>query len=214
MGSPRWIVLLAAALWPLTVAASEMPAAPSTALTAQTAAAVLPEARALVGIMADAGLPDGAGASLVLRPRRWLRAHGGGSYNMISAGFRGGVTLLPFGTGPSATVEAGHYFDGDANGLARTFAGQSFQSPLLQKVGYNFANAHLGLDLGDRRVTFYLHAGMSYVQAKVRNADAAVTPGGETAGTGSGTTEIAFKQDPVVRAWFPSAKLGVVVYLW
>jgi hypothetical protein len=212
MGSPRWIVLIAAtALWP---AAAHATGEVDTTLSARAAAAVLPERLPCLGLMADAGLPDGAGASLVLRPRRWLRAHGGGSYNMISAGFKGGVTLLPFGMGPSATIEAGHYFDGDANGLARKFAGQSFQSPLLEKVGYNFANAHLGLDFGYRRVTFYIHAGMSYVQAKVRNVDAAVASGGDAAGAGSGTTEIAFKQDPVVRAWFPSAKLGIVVYLW
>ncbi len=208
MGSARWLALLAAtALVPL-AAHAEI----DTALNTRAAAAAIPDSLPRFGVMADAGLPDGAGGSLVFRPRRWLRAHGGGSYNMISAGFRGGVTLLPFGMGPSATLEAGHYFDGDANGLARRFAGQSFQSPLLEKVGYNYANAHLGLDFGYQRVTFYIHAGMSYVQAKVHNVDAAV--GSPTDVSSSGTTEISFKQDPVVRAWFPSAKLGLVVYLW
>src|SRR5262252_2974445 len=94
-----------------------------------------------VGVMADVGLPDGAGAS-----------------------------LLPFGWGPSLTVEGGHYFDGDANGLVRKFAGSGYQSSaVLERVGYDYANAHLGLDLGFRRVTFFVHAGMSFIRASVHN---------------------------------------------
>ena len=64
------------------------------------------------GVMADVGLPDGVGASLVYRPAKWLRVTGGGTYNMISSGLRAGASLLPFGWGPSLTVEGGHYFDG------------------------------------------------------------------------------------------------------
>src|SRR5262245_56202837 len=75
----------------------------------------------LVGVMLDAGLPDGANASLVLRPVSWLRAHAGGGTNAISPGVRVGATLLPFGSGPSATIEGGHYFEGNANGLAQRF---------------------------------------------------------------------------------------------
>src|SRR5450432_1992146 len=77
----------------------------------------------VLGIMADAGIPDGFQGSLVLRPAFWLRASLGGGYNMISKGVRGGLSLLPFGRGPSLTVEAGHFFDGDANATARKFAG-------------------------------------------------------------------------------------------
>jgi hypothetical protein len=163
--------------------------------------------------MVDAGLPDGANASLVLRPFSWLRAHGGGGYNMISKGVRIGATLLPFGSGPSATLEAGHYIDGDANGLAQRFAGSSFASPLLERVGYDYANAHLGLDFGSRRVTFYIHGGMSYVRADVHNLDSVVASTASMNG-GNGSTEISIAKDPTVRAWFPSAKLGLIVYLW
>ena len=31
---------------------------------------------------------------------------------------------------------------------------------------------------------------------------------------GNGSTEISVNQDPTVRAWFPSVKLGLIVYLW
>jgi hypothetical protein len=173
-----------------------------------------PKALPRFGVMADAGLPDGANASLVFRPSSWLRAHAGGGSNMISKGVRAGVTLLPFGSGPSATLEAGHYFDGDANGLARKFAGSSFQSALLERVGYDYANAHLGLDFGSRRATFYIHGGMSYVRARIHNVDSVLAAEAVANGADSGTTEVSVKQDPIVRAWFPSVKLGLIVYLW
>jgi hypothetical protein len=141
---------------------SALPARAQVAESVSTVdATVAPKALPRFGVMADAGVPDGANASLVFRPLAWLRAHGGGGANTISKGVRAGVTLLPFGAGPSATLEAGHYFDGDANGLAQRFAGSTFSSPLLERVGYDYANAHLGLDFGTRRVVFYLHGGMS-----------------------------------------------------
>jgi hypothetical protein len=167
----------------------------------------------LIGIMADAGVPDGMGGSLVFRPQRWLRVHGGGTYNMISSGLRAGATLLPFGSGPSLTVEGGHYFDGDANGLVRRFAGPSYDSnAALERVGYDYANAHLGLDIGSRRVTFYLHAGMSYVRATIHHLDDVVQS--SSSGDSSTGTQVSVKQDPVIRAFTPSAKLGLIVYLW
>jgi hypothetical protein len=161
--------------------------------------------------MADAGLPDGANASLVYRPMRWLRAEAGVGYNLISPGVRGGLTLIPFGVGPSLTVEGGHYFDGNANGTARKIAGSSFKdSALLERVGYDFANAHLGLEIGSRRMTFFLHGGMSYIRGTLHNADSVLQAGG-TVPQGS---QVTIKQDPVLKVVAPSAKLGLIVYLW
>ena len=216
MRSSRWLSMVAAAvLAPLSAVA-----APVVPLTSQPAASVsatsvtreIPRRLPLLGVMRDAGLPDGANAALVVRPLRWLRVHGGGGYNMISPGVRAGLTLLPFGSGPSATLEAGHYFDGNANGLVRRFAGQSFQNVLLDRVGYDYANAHLGLDFGSRRATFYIHGGMSYLRAKVHTFDSVLES--EASSTGASGTEVSIKQDPIVRAWFPSVKLGLIVYLW
>ena len=165
-----------------------------------------------VGVMADVGLPDGVGASLVYRPAKWLRLTGGGTYNMISSGLRAGVSLLPFGWGPSVSLEGGHYFDGNANGLVRKFAGSSYQSnSVLERVGYDYANAHLGLDLGFRRVTFFIHAGMSFIRASVHNLDEAIQSQQQSS---SSSTTLSFKQDPIIRAITPSAKLGLIVYLW
>src|SRR5438445_421418 len=104
----RILLVTAGLLSPLAARASDVDA------TYQAAPSAAPAARfPKLGMMADAGLPDGANASLVFRPARWIRMHGGGGYNMISGGVRAGVTLLaPFVVAPSGTLEVGHYFDG------------------------------------------------------------------------------------------------------
>jgi hypothetical protein len=164
-----------------------------------------------IGLMVGAGVPDGATASLVYRPYSWLRAEAGGSYNMISKGVRGGVSLIPFGMGPSASLEAGHYFDGNANGIARSIAGGGFQdNAVLQRIGYDFVNAQLGLDFGVRRVVFYIHGGMSYVHANVHDVNAQIA----SSMTASSSTTVTLNQDPTVRILTPSAKLGLVFYIW
>ena len=83
---------------------------------------------------------------------------------------------------------------------------------MLERVGYDYANAHLGLDLGYRRVTFFIHAGMSFIRASVHNIDQAIEAG--SGSSGSSSTTVAVKQDPIIRAFTPSAKLGLIVYLW
>jgi hypothetical protein len=163
-----------------------------------------------LGLMLGAGVPDGATGSLTYRPVSWARAEVGMAYNMISRGVRAGVTLIPFGAGPSATLEAGHYFDGNANGIARSIAGSGFHdSAILQRVGYDFANAHLGLDFGMRRVVFFLHGGMSYIHARIHDVNDQVS-----GPTSPGGTTVTFNQDPTVRVVTPSAKLGLIFYIW
>jgi hypothetical protein len=210
MRSAHRLPLLAAAV----VSSWTLPArAQVTESLSSATAVVTPKREPLFGVMMDAGVPDGANASLVFRPLSWLRAHGGGGTNMVSKGVRIGATLLPFGAGPSATLEAGHYFEGDANGLAQRFAGSAFSSPLLERVGYDYANAHLGLDFGSRRAVFYIHGGMSYIRATIHNFDSVVASEASANG-GNGSTEVSVKADPIVKAWVPSAKLGLIVYLW
>lgn len=194
------------------LAAAPFGSSETAVVTASPAGPTATNALPRLGVMADVGLPDGANASLVYRPLRWLRVHGGGGYNMVSEGIRAGATVVPFGMGPSATLEAGHYFDGNANGVVQRFAGQSFSSPLLERVGYDYANFHLGLDFGYHHVTFYVHGGMSYVRAQVHNLDSVVSSQASAASDGNGTTAVSIKQDPTVQAWFPSAKLGFIFY--
>lgn len=210
MRPARWLPLLALLVWsPRAALAAGADEALSTSSGPQIPS--LPQ----IGVMVDAGIPDGANASLVFRPYRWLRAHAGGGYNMISPGVRAGISLLPFGSGISGTLEAGHYFEGNANGLAQRFAGSGFQSPVLDRVGYDYANAHLGLDFGSRAMTFYIHGGVSYLRGQIHNLNSAVSSAGGSLITGSnnGSTEITVPEDPTVRVWVPSAKLGLIVYL-
>ena len=123
------------------------------------------------GMQLDVGLPSGAGATVVYRPMHWLRADGGLAYDYVGYGARAGVKLAPC-TGavtPTLGIDIGHYFTGDASKLF------SSQDPAMQQLMhdavYDFATAHIGLELGSqRRFTFYLRAGISYVSADAHGA--------------------------------------------
>ena len=183
---------------------------PATLAVAVHAAPAAANRLPLLGAMADIGVPDGRMGSLVVRPLKWLRAAAGGGTNSISRGWRAGVTLLPFGAGPSASLEYGQYQDGDANGLAKTFLGKGFDgSPALERVGYEFMNAHLGLDFGSRNFVFFIHGGVTMLRGQIHNLDAATRDAGAT-----GATEVVVRQDPHFKAVGPSVKLGLLVYVW
>jgi hypothetical protein len=167
------------------------------------------------GAMVDVGVPDGLIGSVVARPWKWLRLSGGGGSNSISRGWRTGITFLPWTAGPSASFEYGHYQDGNANPLAKKIIGGSFDgSPLLERVGYDYLNAHLGLDFGSRRVVFFVHGGVTLVRGQIHNVEAAIRNATSQAGAGSGTTEVVVPQEPTVKAIGSSVKLGLIVYIW
>jgi hypothetical protein len=164
----------------------------------------------VLGLMADAGVPDGANAALVLSPAPWLRLHAGGGSNTVSAGYRGGLTVMvPLAVSPSFSVEAGHFREGNANGLVRSFVGgDGTLKPLFERFGYTYVNTQLGLELGRGPVQFFIHGGLSHISATLHNADAALN---QTRSDPSVTVVV--RQDPVLRAWVPSVKLGLLVYL-
>ncbi|HVX96978.1 MAG TPA: hypothetical protein VHK47_18830 [Polyangia bacterium] len=169
------------------------------------------------GIMADAGIPDGMQGSIVLRPVKALRASIGGGYNMVSKGVRVGLTLLPFGRGPSAAIEAGRFFEGNANtAAARVFGpgvATSAFGPSLERIGYDFVNAHLGLDFGWRRVTFYVHGGMSYVKGQVYKLDQVINSSQPSInGQDANGLQISVPQGATVKYLGPSGKIGLIVY--
>jgi hypothetical protein len=158
-----------------------------------------------IGLMADAGLPDGAIGSLVVRPWHWLRMYGGGGTNTVSRGWRGGFSLVPFGAGPSVSLEYGHYNDGNANGIVRRLVSGDFAgSPLLDRIGYDYVNAHGGLDFGGKNVIFFVHGGISKVWATMHNVNQAMKS--------SGATTIEVSQDPKVTAVGSSIKLGLIIF--
>jgi hypothetical protein len=214
----RRIALVAIAAVPVLVQANSA-AADSSAHVAQAAdlqaasssdASMTSSARPRIGAGLDVGLPDGATVSIVYRPIRALRAHVGLSHNGISLGQRAGVTLSPFSwwATPTLSLEYGRFAEGNANPIARQITGDStFGSSALDRVGYSYANARLGLELGRKWFTFYLHAGVSRITGQVHNLAA------ETMSESTGTTTVSFPRDPSVRLWAPSASLGFIVYL-
>jgi hypothetical protein len=163
-------------------------------------------ANADVGVMADVGAPDGANASLVYRPLSALRLHAGVGHNMISNGGRIGVTLIPLKTWftPTLSFDIGRYGDGDANKVVQQVSGDPmFSSSFLDKVGYSYANAHLGLELGRKTVTFYLNVGASCVDAELSGAQAM--------GSTDDDVTITIGQSHVVM-WSVSARTGLIFY--
>jgi hypothetical protein len=191
------------------------PAAFAEEAVAQRTGAAAQSARppVVLGVLADAGVPDGANGALALRPAPWLRLHLGGGHNTVSAGYRGGFTVLPLGAGPSFSMDVGHYRDGDANSLVRGFVGTNrWLVPLFQRVGYTYVNTQLGLELGRGSFQFFVHGGVSYLRAVIHNAQSALEGRGGTVNATTTNTTVRIGQDPIVRAWIPSVKLGLVVY--
>ena len=162
--------------------------------------------------MLDVGLPDGAVLGVAFRPAFWTRIQAGVGTNSISPGMRAGAVLVPFSEGPSVTVEGGYYFEGDANSIVKQFAGPAYSSSTTaQRVGYQFANFHLGLDFGSRSTTFFLHGGMTYLHTTLHNANDLL--GGQTVNSQGQVTSYTFSQDMNLSVWFPSLKLGLLIYI-
>ena len=165
----------------------------------------------MFGVATDVGVPDGAMASLVVRPTGLVRAHVGMGYNMISPGYRAGITLtpLPFWLSPIASLSYGRYQEGDANPLARMVSGDdTYTNAQLEKVGYTFADGYLGHQFGRERVAFTMEAGYSRIEGKVRNLDQMSSDD-----SGDSNTSITITQDPNVVVWSVSARIGLTVYV-
>lgn len=163
-----------------------------------------------LAVMLDVGVPDGAVLGVAYRPAFWTRLQAGAGTNSISPGMRAGAALIPFSEGPSLTVEGGYYFEGDASAIVTQFAGHS-HTRTAQQVGYQFVNFHVGLDFGSRYSTFFLHGGMTYLHTILHDANDAL--GGQSVNSQGEVTTYTFNQDVNVSVWFPSFKLGFLVYI-
>jgi hypothetical protein len=156
------------------------------------------------GILADAGVPDGANGAIVYRMFPSLGIHMGGGYNMVSPGIRAGITYAPFSTfvRPSISFDWGHYFEGDANPIAQKLMGDpTYSSPLLDHVGYDYMNAHAGLEFGGDNARVYFRGGMSRISGAVH-------------GIGEASEEsITVTESPNVDIVTVSARIGLVVYI-
>ena len=190
-------------MWVTLVASSGVVLTPAHASSEATIEAeVEPKAstQPWLGLVLDAGVPDGAQVGVVVRPLSWLRVHAGAGYNLASVGIRGGVTYVPFRywVVPTLVVEGGHYFPGSVRGAINTVAGVDVDfAP--ERMSYSFANAHLGLEFGGDWYTIFLRGGYSYVNADIRAPE---------------SDGVQFQEDVRVSAWAPSAKLGFMVYVY
>ena len=159
-------------------------------------------ARPGLGVIADVGAPDGATAAVALRPSPRVTLHAGVGYNYISRSVRIGATFTPFNTiiRPTLSVDYGRFPEGDANPLARMVSGDdTFHAEPLERVGYDFANAHVGFELG-RRFTFFMRAGATRIRTEVPDR-------------ANDSDTIMFVTDPRATVWTVSARLGFILYV-
>lgn len=182
---------------------------------AQALAARQAERWPILGVMTDVGIPDGVNASLVVRPRKWIRGYAGGGTNTVAKGWRAGLSYIPFGSGPSCSMEYGSFAEGNANGIVGRLAGDTWESnAILERIGYRYANAHVGLDFGGKHFMFFVHGGISRVWSTVHNMDAVIRNNAKvTDPYVTGSTQVSVRQDPTIKATGSSLKVGLIVFL-
>jgi hypothetical protein len=169
------------------------------------AAPVRAAGHTIVGLKLDAGGPDGLGASVLLRPASFLRFEVGGTTDLAAPGVRAGIAIsVPWYVSPALCVEAGHQWPGDLNKVVASISGSDPRLALLKRFSYSYANLHAGLELGNPNwLMLTFHAGYSYFVTRT-----------------SGLADYVAQQDPAlrvageatIRAWVPSAKVGLLFY--
>ena len=163
-----------------------------------------PQLRKL-GLMFDLGTMDGGMMSLVYRPLPYLRVHAGGGTNGASPGVRAGATVSPLrDSGWSLSLDGGHFFPGNINGVFAAFAGSDYDdSHLLEHFDYDFVNLQAGWEVERGDLLFFARAGVGFLWSQVpsenlgriRNLSAFVDPDGS------------------VEALLPSLKVGIIGFL-
>lgn len=162
-----------------------------------------------VGVMVDLGVPDGFNGSVVYRPHHLVNVHGGFGTNLISVGVRAGATLyvLPTFVAPTVNAELGHYFPGDANSTANRLGfTDDADSPVLRDFGYDYANLHIGVDVGRERMSFYFHAGFSAIRGKLRHLDELVAEDADE------DLSVRVGEDATASLVAPSARIGFLYF--
>lgn len=164
--------------------------------------------RRVFGLGLDIGMPDGLNLGLVLAPTRWMRIQASAGTNSAAPNYRGGLSFVPVGWGPSFTFEVGRCTVAEMNGLLNSFFGISkWVKPYVQEFGYTYANAHLGFDHYFGNWVLFLHGGYTYLRGTVRGTDPVVV-GRNSDQTPNMTVSVA--EDAEVRAHTLSAKLGLL----
>ena len=164
----------------------------------------LPQRFRRLGLMFDLGTLNGAMLSLVYRPSPWLRVYGGAGTNGAAPGLRVGAAALPWGRGFGLSLDGGHFFAGDVNGIFATFSGGDYDdSHLLEHFDYDFVQLQAGWEVEQAGLLFFVRAGVGFVWTelppqgldRVRNLSSLVDPDGS------------------VEAFLPSIQLGFIGFL-
>jgi len=165
----------------------------------------------VLGLLIDAGVPEGAIGAIAWRPVPWLRLSGGGGTNTVSGGIRGGLSLIPFEVGPSLTVSGGHYFEGDASGTVSALGGNGSSTPeVFRHFGYDFLTLQGGVEFGRDHLTLFFHGGVSWIHTTLHDVDGLFVL--QDAGQPS-LTSVNVTQDPTLTAIVPSLSFGMVAYV-
>jgi hypothetical protein len=162
----------------------------------------------MFGAMFDLGVPDGTTLSFVYRPIDLARVHAGLGYNGVSPGLRIGGEFLPLGWGPSIGLAYGHYFEGDANGLAGMFGDTGDGSKLLENVGYDYFALRAGMELGGDRFTFFARGGVCWLSTTIHELDSLIQSDDPDS-----STSVTVREDPVLDAFLPTLQFGMIVQI-
>jgi hypothetical protein len=165
------------------------------------------------GLTLDGGFPDAAGVGVLYRPWNWLRLEAGGTTTVYAShGYRVGVSLVPFHfpITPALTLNYGRALEANWNPmLARFGASDPDLEPVLRKFGYQYVDAHLGLEIGaPRRFVFFFRAGLTQLWTTVHGLTDAARSAIDDA---SRSVTIS---DTRIAMRVPSFKLGFLVYFF
>ncbi len=152
-----------------------------------------------LGLVLDAGVPDGLAAGLEVNPLSFLRLQLSGLSNGVGSGVRVGVVLVAFPrfpVRPLIAADAGYVFGG-AGAWALPLITDVQVRAAVSNVSGGFLNVHAGLELGSKTFALVLRGGLSWIDVDL---------GGHTLTLGSNTSVSAGGTS--LRGFIPSARLG------
>lgn len=159
-----------------------------------------------LGLMFDLGTMGGGMMSMVYRPVQWLRVFGGAGTNGAAPGVRMGAVVSPWqDTGWSFSVDGGHFFPGDVNGLFAAFAGSDYDdSHLLEHFDYDFVTLQLGWEIERGDLLFFARGGVGLLWTQLPSDDL---------GRISNLSSFVDPDDGSIQALLPSLSLGIIGFL-
>jgi hypothetical protein len=177
--------------------------ASSAPMIAASAPRPIGSGRHVLGVASDVGMPDGLNVGLVFAPVDWLRLGLSLGSNSASLDYRGGLSFVPMGWGPSFNFEVGHCNTAATTEVIRYFFSvPSWVEPYVQQFGYTYFNAHVGYDWTIGNVTLFAHGGYTYLRGTVHAPQPVVID--------QSNTTVTIARDGSVHAHTLSAKVGLI----